>query len=94
VRALPKPAEREGRETLTASQRRECKLKHFRKQKGKCCSCGRPMTLEPGWLNTATLGHRNPQPAGCSKDDRPENILGCQCFLCNAKQGSKRVDRS
>lgn len=40
-------------------------------------------------MNSATLDHIKPQPAGCFKDDRDEN-LRIICWADNARKGSKR----
>lgn len=89
-RAFPKPSEIEGKVTLSPEDRKRMKLGFFVAQKGRCCTCGDRMTLEAGYPNTATLGHKNPQPMGCAKDDRLENLLGAQCWKCNTERGSKR----
>ena len=91
MRAFPKPSEREGKQTLSPKQRKALLDAHCEKQGMRCITCSQPMTRKPYHMNTATLGHRNPQPAGCKKDDRPANILGAQCWKCNYEQGSKRL---
>ena len=87
---FPKPSQASGKITLSAAGRRKkldefCEAQHMR-----CCTCNGKMTREPFRMNTAELGHRNPQPAGCKKDDRDENLLGAQCHRCNFLRGSKR----
>lgn len=90
MRAFPKPSEIEGKVTLSPEDRKQLKLGFFVRQKGRCCTCGERMTLEFGYPNTATLGHKNPEPMGAAKRDNPDNILGAQCFKCNFERGSKR----
>ncbi len=89
-----KPSVREGRVSLSPKQRKALLDRFCAKQAMLCVTCNCRMTREVGVMNTATLGHRNPQPAGCKKDDRPENLLGAQCWSCNTKRGSKRDEIS
>jgi len=88
--AFPKPKDVEHKLTLSPDARRKKLDKFCEAQKMRCVTCQCRMTREPYRLNTATLGHRNPQPAGCAKDDSDDNLLGAQCFKCNAERGSKR----
>jgi len=90
VRAFPKPSEIEGKITLSPAKRRKLLDELCEKQKMKCCTCPAIMTREPGRMNTAELGHKNPQPMGCKKRDNLDNILGAQCHRCNFERGSKR----
>jgi 5-methylcytosine-specific restriction endonuclease McrA len=85
-----KPAAAEGKLTLSPAQRKLRLDALCRAQGGLCAICGRRMTREYGYLRTATLDHIKPQPAGCAKDDRPENHQAV-CFECNAKKGSQRI---
>lgn len=85
-----KPKDIEGKVTLSPAQRRALKDKLYAQQNGFCCTCGRPMVKLAGYPNTATLGHRNPEPMGAAKRDNDDNILGCQCWSCNTQRGSKR----
>ena len=89
--AFPKPQHASGKITISQAKRKQL-LDGFCKDQGMhCCTCNRLMTREPELMSTATLGHRIPQPAGCKKDDRLGNLLGAQCFKCNAEQGSKHA---
>ena len=88
---LRKPKDREGKITLTSRQRRVLLDEHCEKQNMRCAACGQAMTRKPYHMNTATLGHQTPQPMGCKKDDRPENIIGAICWKDNYEQGSKRL---
>lgn len=87
--AFPKPKDAEGKVTLSPAQRKVRLNALCCSQAGLCAICGRQMTREYGSLRTATLDHITPQPAGCAKDDRPENHQAA-CFECNSKKGSKR----
>lgn len=87
---LLKPHQQEGRITLTERQRREKREELFVAQCGMCLQCHIHMTDIAGFMNSATLDHITPQPAGCSKDDRDEN-LRVICWACNAKKGSQRT---
>ena len=89
MRMFPKPSEAEGKITLTPRQRRAKRDALYREQKGLCASCKCHMTLMPFHLNSAELDHIKPQPAGCKKDDRDEN-LQVLCAACNGRKGSRR----
>ena len=84
-----KPRDREGKLTLTPVARRQKRLELYCTQGKRCAECGCWMTLTPDCMNTATLDHKRPQPAGCAKDDRDEN-LQCLCWKCNTEKGSRR----
>ena len=88
---LRKPKDREGKITLNPRERKALLDKLCEEQNMRCCYCPELMTRKPYHMNTATLSHRFPQPMGCAKDDRLENIDGAACWLCNYKRGSKRV---
>lgn len=85
---FPKPSA--GKVTLTPAQRKVKREKLFREQKGRCCYCECRMTLEPFLMNSCTLEHIVPEPAGCAKNDADSNLKAA-CFACNANKGSKRV---
>jgi 5-methylcytosine-specific restriction endonuclease McrA len=87
--AFPKPNDMEGKVTLTPDERRLRKLELLNVQHMKCATCGTRLTLKPGFFNSAELDHIKPQPAGCAKDDRDEN-LQVLCWKCNAEKSSKR----
>lgn len=89
---LLKPHQQEGRVTLTDKQRAAKREELFIAQSGICAEkeCGQSMIWEPGFMNSASLDHITPQPAGCKKDDRDEN-LRIICWSCNSKKGSKRI---
>ena len=89
--AFPKPKDLEGKVTLTAKQRSELLDAFCEKQQTKCCRCRCEMIREAGHMNTATLGHRRPEPMGARKRDNPDNIEGALCWKCNYEQGSKRT---
>jgi hypothetical protein len=88
--AFPKPHQKENKQTLTPAQRKLKTLAMFRAQGGKCCTCGKWMTMEWGYFNSATFGHDQPQPMGAKKRDNEDNILGAQCLTCQSLRGSKR----
>lgn len=85
-----KPWQAEGRVRLTKAQERKERDRLYREQNGLCAECGRFMLKGPGFRTSVTLDHKVPQPAGCFKDGRPENLRAV-CWDCNAKKGSKRV---
>lgn len=86
----PKPRDKEGRVTLSAKERRALLDEFCAKQNMRCVTCNCRMTREPDQMNTASLGHKDPQPAGCRKRDNPDNIIGAQCIRCNFIRGSRR----
>lgn len=86
---LLKPNQIEGKVTLTPKQRARKRLKLYRDQGARCAACGKYMYWDSGWANSATLDHIKPQPAGCAKDDRDEN-LRVVCWGCNSEKGSRR----
>jgi len=86
-----KPWQLEGSETKTPAQKRAKKLELFKKQRGICaCGCNRPMTLEGGRMDTATLEHITPNKMGCRKNDADKNLAVTR-WDCNQKKGSQRV---
>lgn len=87
---LLKPHQKEGRITLTAKQRADKREELFIAQSGICLECNEGMTDIPGFMNSVTLDHKTPQPAGCKKDDRDENLRAI-CWRCNSIKGSKRI---
>lgn len=86
---LLKPQQISGKITLTPKQRARKRLKLYRDQGARCAECGGWMIWESGFMNSATLDHITPQPAGCAKDDRDEN-LRLICWKDNYEKGSKR----
>ena len=86
-----KPADREGKITLSPGARRKLLDKLCAKQKNRCARCRCEMTRITGELNTATLGHDRPEPMGCKKRDNPDNLNKAICWRCNMVQGSKRL---
>ena len=87
---LRKPKDREGKITLSPSQRRAKRDTLYVSQGERCASCGCQMTLKPYHFNSAELDHIKPQPAGCAKRDNEDN-LQVLCNQCNSKKGSKRL---
>ena len=89
TRAFPKPSEREGKIVLTKAQERK-KLDELCAKQNNCCArCGIIMVRGVDSLNTATLDHIKPEPAGCKKRGNDSN-LEALCWLCNTQKGSKR----
>lgn len=87
---LLKPFQQENRITLTERQRAKKRRELYNSQFGICAECGQTMIWEPGFMNSASLDHITPQPAGCKKDDRDKN-LRVICWADNAKKGSRRI---
>jgi hypothetical protein len=88
--AFQKPKDQEGKVTLSKRKCREQLERKIREQRNLCHYCVRPMNRIPGNLRCATRDHVTPQPAGCAKDDRDENIVAA-CFECNMNKGSQRL---
>lgn len=87
--AFPKPSEAEGKITLSPAQRVEKRRELFNAQGGICAECGRAMVWEMGFMNSCTLDHIVPQPAGAKKRDNPDNLRAI-CWSDNFVKGSKR----
>ncbi len=86
-----KPSQLEGKITLTPRQRAKKRLELFGKQGGICaCGCGKIMSWSQGSMDTATLEHIVPEPAGCPKRDNDDNLCVTR-WECNVKKGSKRI---
>lgn len=87
---LLKPHQLEGKVTLTPKQRAQKRWELFEKQCGICaCGCGRPMCWLQGEMETATLEHIIPEPAGCPKRDNDDNLCVTR-YECNMRKGSRR----
>lgn len=92
--AFPKPSQLEGLITLTTKQRAEKRKALFVKQNGICaCGCGKPMSEEYGRMDSCTLEHIEPQPAGHAKNDRDDNLCATR-WDHNVAKGSKRIRRT
>jgi len=87
---LLKPYQLEGRITLSPRERAKKRVQFYYAQRGLCADCSKGMSLQPDRMDSCTLDHIVPQPAGCKKDDRDDNLRAV-CFECNAKKGSKRI---
>ena len=87
---LRKPSAKEGKITLSPSDRRKLLDALCAAQDGLCAVCGLWMTRKPYHDRTATLGHDKPEPMGCKKRDNPDNLNKAICWKCNFLQGSKR----
>lgn len=93
LRAFQKPSEIEGIVTLTPKQKAVKRRCLFDLQCGVCaCGCGRPMSWSVGQMDSATLEHITPRPAGCKKQDADFN-LQCFRFDCNSNKGSRRPSK-
>ena len=87
--AFPKPHQKEHKITLSQAERRKRLDELCEKQHMRCAGCGNRMTREPFRMNSAELDHIKPEPAGCKKNDNPENHQAL-CHKCNYLKGSKR----
>lgn len=86
---LLKPYQIEGRTQLTKARQKAQLERKIIEQDGRCYYCGGVMNRIPGDMRCATRDHLKPQPMGCAKDDRDENIVA-SCWADNYKKGSKR----
>lgn len=50
--------------TEATEQKRKLRNKLFNRQRGKCCLCSKPMTLQQGRDDSATLEHLIPKSLG------------------------------
>lgn len=91
---FPKPGQREGLITLTTKQRAEKRKALYLKQCGICaCGCGKRMSEEYGRMDSCTLEHITPQPAGHAKNDRDDNLEATR-WDHNISKGSRRIKRT
>lgn len=88
--AFPKPHQAEGKVTLSPKERAKKRVELYYKQRGICADCGGTMTLQHDRMDSCTLDHIIPEPAGCPKNDADSNLRDV-CFQCNSNKGSKRL---
>ena len=87
---LLKPHQLEGKITLTQAQRAKKRAELYRKQSGQCADgCQKPMIEMQGYMDSATLEHIIPEPAGCKKRDNDDNLCVTR-WECNMRKGSRR----
>ncbi len=61
----------------------------FLDQEGRCYLCGRPMTLEFGVPNTATIEHKRPRSRfRPPPDGRTPHDVAAACYTCNRLKGT------
>ena len=89
MRSFPKPSEIEDKITLTPKQRAAKLQELCARQNWRCANCKREMRMQWGWLDSAELDHRKPEPMGCKKRDNDDNLQAL-CATCNGIKGSKR----
>jgi len=87
--AFPKPKDLEGKVTLAARKARSQLDLKIIEQNNKCAICGGEMDASSEYY-MPTRDHIKPEPAGCAKDDRDENIRAAH-WICNYRKGSKRT---
>lgn len=74
------------REEITPAEKRRRKLILIRKQNGICALCPKPFED----IRDVEVDHKEPQPAGCKKDDHMDNLQAAHRW-CNQEKGSKRL---
>lgn len=71
--------------TAATDEKRKMRIKMFDRQRGKCCYCSKPMTLQQGQPDSATLEHVIPKSLGGLLERG--NVKAAH-FKCNVERGN------
>ena len=64
-------------------------LEYYKNQNGLCGYCDKPMTLDLGFINTATIDHVKPKSKGGKS--KPFNEIAA-CYDCNAQKANLSIE--